>query len=311
MTGNGGASISECPDDSRSCSTGQRCRRSERTSVPAIIRPMIGQTFSHYRIVEQLGAGGMGVVFKAEDLRLKRLVALKFLPGELTRDPDAKERLIHEAQAASALDHPNICIIHEIDETPDGRLFVAMAYLRRGDAPRPHRARAVHDRRSDRRGPAGRTRGWRSSRRGDYPSRHQARQHHADTPGRGQAGGLRDRETRGADARYAHRHDGRHGRLHGAGADRGRRSRRAVRCLGDGCRALRDVDAPAAIRRDQRDLAHQRDRESSSARRAGIPARRAGTARSHRSEGAHEGSRQTVFQRPRAAAVAGGSAVAP
>src|SRR5213078_4887972 len=89
---------------------------------------MIGETISHYRIVELLGAGGMGVVYKAEDSRLKRLVALKFLPLELTRDPEAKERLVQEAQAASALDHPNICTIHEIDETPDGRLFVAMAY---------------------------------------------------------------------------------------------------------------------------------------------------------------------------------------
>src|SRR5712692_2320572 len=89
---------------------------------------MIGETVSHYRIVEQLGAGGMGVVYKAEDLRLKRPVALKFLPPELTRDDGAKERFVQEAQTASALDHPNICIIHEIDETPDGRMFLAMAY---------------------------------------------------------------------------------------------------------------------------------------------------------------------------------------
>jgi serine/threonine protein kinase/dienelactone hydrolase len=89
---------------------------------------MIGETISHYRIVELLGAGGMGVVYKAEDTRLKRLVALKFLPLELTLDVEAKERLMQEAQAASALDHPNICTIHEIDETPDGRLFLALAY---------------------------------------------------------------------------------------------------------------------------------------------------------------------------------------
>ena len=89
---------------------------------------MIGRTVSHYRIVDQIGAGGMGIVYKAEDLRLKRTVALKFVSQELTRDPDAKERLMHEAQAASALDHPNICTIHEIDEGPDGQLFVAMMY---------------------------------------------------------------------------------------------------------------------------------------------------------------------------------------
>ena len=87
---------------------------------------MIGHIVSHYRILQKMGGGGMGVVYKAEDLKLRRTVALKFLAPELTRDEDAKKRFLHEAQAASALDHPNICGIHEIDETPEGQLFIAM-----------------------------------------------------------------------------------------------------------------------------------------------------------------------------------------
>ena len=87
-----------------------------------------GSRLGQYEIVSPIGAGGMGEVYKEQDTRLKRLVALKLLPPELTRDETAKQRFLQEAQAASALDHPNICTIHEINETPDGQLYLVMAY---------------------------------------------------------------------------------------------------------------------------------------------------------------------------------------
>ena len=90
---------------------------------------MVGETVSHYRILSEIGSGGMGVVYKAQDLRLGRFVALKFLPPQLVRDADARSRLFAEARAASVLDHSNVCTIYDVEELPDGRAFLAMAFV--------------------------------------------------------------------------------------------------------------------------------------------------------------------------------------
>src|SRR5215468_10774388 len=90
---------------------------------------MIAKTVGHYRITGKLGAGGMGEVFLAEDTRLERKAAIKFLPAEMAADPERRQRFVREARAASALNHPHVCIIYDVGETPDGLPFIAMEFV--------------------------------------------------------------------------------------------------------------------------------------------------------------------------------------
>ncbi len=200
---------------------------------------MIGETVSHYRILAKLGEGGMGVVYRAEDTRLGREVALKFLPPEWSRDTDAMARFVREAKAAAALSHPNICTVFEIDDV-DGRMFIAMALIDGESlADRVDRGPLKVKDSVDiaiqvaeglaRRAPGG-----------DRPQGRQARQHHAGLVRTRESHGLRAREVPRPDEADEGGDDDGDDRVHvpGTGPRGGRRQARRI--LGE----LRDLDRP-------------------------------------------------------------------
>ena len=188
------------------------------TPLPVIAKDKL--IAGKYRIIEEIGHGGMGIVYKAEDLQLQRCVALKFLPPHLMDSPELRERFLIEARAAAALSHPNICVIHEVGESEE-RPYIAMEYVE-GETLRDRiRKGPLKPEETLRRYQSGRGRAGRGPRQGHHPSGHQERQHHGDGQRPGQGHGLRAGQAPGREFSDQEPDDAGHGGLHVPGTSAG------------------------------------------------------------------------------------------
>ncbi len=208
---------------------------------------MVGKVVSHYKILEHLGSGGMGIVYKARDLRLDRLVALKFLPACLTNEPRARERFIREAKAASALQHHNICAIHDIEQTGDEQMFICMDFYEGETLKSKMEQDQGRCSRSAGDCQAARTRATRSpSAWNSTPGRQTGKHLHYESRGC-QNPGLRSRKALRPDTGFARIFDCWNACLYVARANPGRERGSAYRRLVIWCRAVRIAGGSVAV----------------------------------------------------------------